>query len=593
MRFLIASTRAVCAAAFIVLVTTGHARAIPVFANGQGVSCETCHTTFPGMTRYGMSVMMTNFQILNRHLQDNALPISARIYITSLLANKDTKGSLLVDDFSLLGGGFLGRNFTWYAEQHVIDSGVIGDTEQVWLSWNGLLHGTNSLQVGKFHTPFPFMPAHAWTISPYLLAAQTTGQNDFNPNDARWGVAFNGMSNEFMYNVSWLTGSGSTGDALDFNKTRNPRALDFNISYGGMLIPWTVGLVGIRGDSPVNFPATNVYLNGNAFSREGLYLAYQDSAWHYQTMYYHGYDGSPDVGVFNVPMNGYFFEAERDVGWRNHILLRYDVASSDTLNRQVVMDLSHNILPNVALIGEVAAFPGARPQVSFRFAYAGPYDLDRRILSNTHVVSTNANAVEPPPQTVGVATVAGSPSPSPQSSSAPQSGDPNAGAQLVQANGCAGCHGASLKGGGIGPRLFGIEHILSADQISNAIAHPKPPMPNFGFSATQIGNIVAYLSSLDGGTNNEAPVVTFDPSTPTDEATVSVRFPGTPPKDVSVLPIMQMGKSTMQTRVVHLTQSASDPNTFTGKVVFSMGGPWTVKVLYDGKTLDVPLNVGQ
>src|SRR5580692_11368675 len=34
--------------------------------------------------------------------------------------------------------------------------------------------------------------------------------------------------------------------------------------------------------------------------------------------------------------------------------------------------------------------------------------------------------------------------------------DANAGAALVQANGCAGCHGATLRGG-IGPNLAGIE----------------------------------------------------------------------------------------------------------------------------------------
>ena len=88
MRFLVASVRALCAAAFLILAMPAQALAIPVFANGQGISCEVCHTTFPGMTRYGMSVMMTNFQILNRHLQDGALPIAARIYITSLLCQQ-------------------------------------------------------------------------------------------------------------------------------------------------------------------------------------------------------------------------------------------------------------------------------------------------------------------------------------------------------------------------------------------------------------------------------------------------------------------------------------------------------------------------
>ncbi len=588
MRGLIAGVRAIRAAAFILLAvvaSAARAGAIPVFANGQGVSCEICHTTFPGMTRYGMSVMMTNFQILNRHLQDQALPIAARLYITSMFANKDRPGSTMVDDLSLLGGGFLGRNFTWYLEQHAITGGLIGETEQGWLSWNGLLHGTNSIQVGKFHTPFPFMPAHAWTIASYLLATQTTGENAFNPNDSRWGVAFNGMSNEFMYNVSWLTGSGPTGDALDFNKTVNPRALDVNVSYGGMQIPWSVGLVGIRGNSPVTDPATDRFAGSNTFTREGVYLGYQDSAWHYQTMYMHGADSNPGINTTNVPMNGFFFEVERDLGWRDHVLLRYDIASSDTLNRQVVMELAHNLLPNLALIGEVAAFPGSRPQVGMRIAYAGPYEFGRRYLANLHVVpvSNVQGAGNAGAQTVAVATA---PSTAPETQT-------NEGAKLVQANGCAGCHGTNFKGGTIGPSLYGIEHRLTPDQIANAIAHPKPPMPNFGFSADQIHGIVSYLSGLDGGPNDRAPVVTFNPSTPVDEATITVRFPGTPPKDVSVLPIMQMGKSTMQTRSVHLTQSPGDPNVFSGKVVFSMGGPWTVKLQYDGKTLDVPLNVGQ
>ncbi len=584
MRLLIEGVRALCAAAFILLASTANADAIPVFANGQGVSCQTCHTTFPGMTRYGMSVMMTNFQILNRHLQDQALPIAARIYITSILANKDRSGSTMVDDLSLLAGGFLGRNFTWYLEQHAITSGLIGDTEQGWSSWNGLFHGTNSIQAGKFHTPFPFMPAHAWTIAPYLLATQTTGQNTFNPNDSRWGVAFNGMSNEFMYNLSWLAGSGSMGDGLDFNKTLNPRALDLNVSYGGMQIPWSVGLVGIRGDSPVTDTATNRFVASNTFTREGAYLSYQDTAWHFQTMYMHGMDSNPDIGASNVPMNGFFFEVERDIDWRNHILLRYDVASSDTLNRQVVAEVSHNVLPNLALIGELAAFPGTRPQIAMRVAYAGPYDYGKRYLANTHVVSVNRLQES---RTSGAQTVAIATAPS-----TPQT-QVNDGAKLVQASGCVGCHGANLKGGTIGPTLFGIEHRLTNEQITNAIAHPKPPMPNFGFSTDQINAIVAYLSGLDGGTNNEAPIVTFNPSTPVDEATITIRFPGTPPKDVSVLPIMQMGKSTMQTRLVHLVQSPSDPHVFSGRVVFSMGGPWTVKLQYDSNTLDVPLNVGQ
>ncbi len=81
-------------------------------------------------------------------------------------------------------------------------------------------------------------------------------------------VAFNGMSNEFMYNLSWLTGSGPVQDALDYNQTINPRTIDLNVSYGGMSIPWSVGLVGIRGWSPLHDQATNQFLgNQHVFER--------------------------------------------------------------------------------------------------------------------------------------------------------------------------------------------------------------------------------------------------------------------------------------------------------------------------------------
>ncbi len=117
-------------------------------------------------------------------------------------------------------------------------------------------------------------------------------------------------------------------------------------------------------------------------------------------------------------------------------------------------------------------------------------------------------------------------------------------------------------------------------------------MPNFGFTNAQIDDIVAYLRGLDGGTSGNAPVVTFEPQTPTTEATISVRFGGTPPRTVSAFPEMQMGNSTMHTQATVLQASPQDPHVFTGRVNFSMGGPWIVHVEYDGQTIDVPLNVG-
>ncbi len=168
-------------------------------------------------------------------------------------------------------------------------------------------------------------------------------------------------------------------------------------------------------------------------------------------------------------------------------------------------------------------------------------------------------------------------------------GDSTAGAMLVQSNGCAGCHGANFQGG-TAPKLYGIEHRRSAAEIAGAIANPKAPMPKFPLDPAQIADVVAYLSSLDGGRGGAGPVATLEPAKPSSHATLTVRFPGAAPRSVTAEPAMEMGGSTMRAAKVEL-KPTSDPHVWQGKVSFSMGGPWTIEVTYDGKHLTVPVNV--
>ena len=169
-------------------------------------------------------------------------------------------------------------------------------------------------------------------------------------------------------------------------------------------------------------------------------------------------------------------------------------------------------------------------------------------------------------------------------------GDANAGAALVAKNGCEGCHGAEFQGN-IGPKLFGIEHQLAPEQIAQKIARPRAPMPNFGFTTKQISDIVAYLSNLDGGATGSRPIVSFDPSPPAVRSTMTVRFAGTVPHDVHATAIMEMGS--MQMRPVTIPLAAtSDPHVLSAPVTFSMGGPWTIHLEYDGTAIDLPVTVG-
>jgi len=171
------------------------------------------------------------------------------------------------------------------------------------------------------------------------------------------------------------------------------------------------------------------------------------------------------------------------------------------------------------------------------------------------------------------------------------SADSNSGAKLVAQNGCTSCHGAKFQGGE-GPALYGIEHRRTRAQIVAALVSPKVPMPNYGFSATQAGDIADYLSGLDGGATQDQPVITISPEHPIDYADVTIRFPGAPPKSVTAVASMAMGQMPMNSPKVTF-KATSDPHVYAGRIEFSMAGSWTIHIVYDGKTIDRPIVIGQ
>jgi mono/diheme cytochrome c family protein len=169
------------------------------------------------------------------------------------------------------------------------------------------------------------------------------------------------------------------------------------------------------------------------------------------------------------------------------------------------------------------------------------------------------------------------------------SGDPKAGAALVQSSNCAGCHGGQFQGD-LGPKLVGIEKRRTPEQIAKAIADPQPPMPKFAFTPQQVADVVAYVSQLDGGAMR--PKISILPAKPKDSAMVSVWFPGTPPSDATVEAKMSMGHAMMGTNPIKLKKTG-DPHKLAAKVPFEMGGAWMIKVHYDkSQEVDMPINVG-
>ncbi|MGB6060577.1 MAG: c-type cytochrome [Candidatus Aquilonibacter sp.] len=170
--------------------------------------------------------------------------------------------------------------------------------------------------------------------------------------------------------------------------------------------------------------------------------------------------------------------------------------------------------------------------------------------------------------------------------------DVNAGAKLVAQNGCQSCHGTTFRGTAGFPALYGIERRRTREQIIAALLSPTAPMPNYGFTRAQAGDIADYLTGLDCGASQSQPVISIAPAHPIDYADVTVRFPGALPKNVTAVATMAMGNMPMTSPQVTFTATA-DPHVYKGRIAFSMSGAWTIHIVYDGKTIDRPIVVGQ
>jgi mono/diheme cytochrome c family protein len=470
-------------------------QAIPMFAKRTGASCELCHTVFPGMTNYGMMVMMSDFSPLPYHAAQDP-GFASVILAEQYSSNPDGSPpppKLFTDNLGILSGGYLGPNFTYYLEQHIVDGGFIGGTDQLWVSYNQLFKGSGDLQVGKFHTPFPFMPAHRITIAPYATTNTTIGSNPFNEDDSHWGVTLSQMPSAIMYSVSALGGNQlicEPGCAqLGGNNTNH--SLDFTAM--------TMNAVGLNGGVGIVYNGFNPAMEGapvDRFNRTALYLQYVPPGFQrlqLQGLGQIGADSDPFGTGEAFHMRGFFTEAQYDFTHGNWGVLRWDYQNGDSPTAGLTLDLIHQFLPNLKLTLEGRTLTtGTTMGVSVE--YAGPWS--RRYVLAQPVLGSMPGMKGMDMSMPGMQVAAAPMSPT---ESMLAQGDAVAGHELFDSHNCASCHGVGGSGGGVGPKLVGIANTVSPTQMYDLVKHPRAPMPDFKMSDADIANLIAYVVTLTPG----------------------------------------------------------------------------------------------
>jgi mono/diheme cytochrome c family protein len=484
------------------------AQAIPMFASRTGASCDLCHTTFPGMTNYGMMVMMSNFAMLPHDAAYNP-GLTSLVFSESFDSAPDTGvPKLHTENLGFLSGGFVGKDFAYYLEQHVIDTGFVGGTDQMWMSYNNLFSGTGSLQFGKFHTPFPFMPAHRITLAPYATTHNTVGENGFNEDDSHWGVTMSAMQGSLMYGLSMLGGNDLIGKGAFALAGDHDHSIDFSLMTMSDQ-PLNYGLGLIRGFAPL---AEGGF---DPFSREAVYLQYRPSGFQglqLQAVGQLGYDADPNATGVATRTRGGFLEAQYELAHKNFMVLRWDTQNGDAPQAGVTLDLIHQLAPNTKFTVEGRKLTTGT-SMGVALEWAGPWSRSR-ILATPHLgtlAGMNMGGMNMGGMNMGGMNMGAADVMSPLAHALAH-GDVSRGEQAFTIHSCVQCHGAGGVGGGIGPRLIGVASSLTPEQIYDYIKHPRAPMPDFKLGDDEIADLVAYVDSLTPGHSVAADLTKEHPS---------------------------------------------------------------------------------
>jgi mono/diheme cytochrome c family protein len=466
--------------AFVVvaLACLPHARqadAIPVFANGQRVSCEQCHNAPPSLNAYGRYILATNFaKVFDAHaqMQSNLSdPVSVEVTGNGSNTPDPTLPKTFVGLAQLLSGGYLGKDVTYYSSVPIVEDGEPSSAvDQLWGAYNGFSHGDGSLQFGKFPTPM-FAPwlSQSLSLAGYSLGAGPVGLNTVGIGDNRWGTSYSQMGgNGLVANVAYLVNTGPLERAYNSNiasTTAGAEGTSVVVSLQQMAIAshFTGGVAALSGNFPLPSGAND------AFTRTMALVSYSTSPkYDLVAMALVGHDQNPNDGATGpAASNGVSFEAILGpLPWL-HLDARYERTNDGlgSIQKNYIGDIAISLRPNLVVTLENVSSVGARPVMSYQVLYAGPW-----LRHEAHDTAVGA---------------AGTPAAL------------TAGSQLYAAN-CAACHGAAGTGG-VGPSLVGIGSRMSHAAIVAFIEKPSgsvmPKLYPQTLSAAQVDDVASYIAT--------------------------------------------------------------------------------------------------
>lgn len=196
------------------------AQAIPAFARKYNVGCNTCHTIYPQLNRFGRDFRDNGFRTAEEvqallekmpatppsaqpatedfwSFIPEEIPFSIQAKLHDAIKPKaDVKNDFQLEELQLQSGGTFTPRVSYYLHHHLAEEGEPGDLYAGWVRFNNLL-GSNWLNVtaGQIELPLSFSPEIERLSSfQYLAFDRRLGANTFNLSTPQLGIQVFGQS---------------------------------------------------------------------------------------------------------------------------------------------------------------------------------------------------------------------------------------------------------------------------------------------------------------------------------------------------------------------------------------------------------------
>jgi hypothetical protein len=212
------STAVATLTALLIVLLATDAQAIPAFARQTKLGCNTCHTIFPQLTRFGRDFRDNGFrtpdevqQLLHKSpvqappapkedfwsFVPEQIPFSVQAKLHDAINPQGTiKTDFQLEELQLQSGGTFTPRVSYYLHHHLVEEGQPGTLYAGWIRFNDLW-GTDwvNVTVGQFELPLSFSPEIERLSSfEYLAYGRQLGANPFTLGDPQLGVQVFGQS---------------------------------------------------------------------------------------------------------------------------------------------------------------------------------------------------------------------------------------------------------------------------------------------------------------------------------------------------------------------------------------------------------------